>query len=312
MSASLLLLLAGQGFTVFETHPTTDYITTTVYSTYYETTYDTNKATDTVYLTNHNTNTYKNTVTLFDTLTVFGTNRSTSRSTNFSTNTQFITEFPTYFMVQTSRSTDVTYNYSQQTSETVGGPIFGDQNVRGQGFDDYNFVIQLYLQYFLRYPEQAGLDWWYNAIVTPYGQYYAELGGGPGGVDGFIGFTEQRFYTTYWSQVIPQNTYWDTEYVQQTSRLTDRFTDTYWTTVFETFYSNDTSRLTGTSRNTDTIYETNTIYNTNKSTTTIYTTTIGTDHITNHDTTTVWVTNFTTQRFTGIDNKTSEGFNEQP
>lgn len=312
MSASLLLLLAGQGFTVFETHPTTDYVTNTVYTTYYETTYDTNKATNTVYLTNHNTNTYKNTVTLFDTLTVFGTNRITSRTTNFSTNTEFITEFPTYFQVQTYYSTDVTYYNSALTYWDVGGPVKGDLGVRNQGFDDYTFVIQLYLQYMERFPGQIEIDWWYNDIVTPYGQYYSELGGGPAGVSGFITFPETRNAMTYWTESGSVSTIYLTTYEQQTTRTTNRFTDTYWTTIFETFYLNDTSRLTGTSRNTTTVYNTNTIYNTNKSTDTVYTTTIGTDHITNHDTTTVWVTNFVTQRFTGIDNRTIEGFNEQP
>lgn len=33
MSSALLLMLAGQGFTVFETQPTTNYVTNTVYET---------------------------------------------------------------------------------------------------------------------------------------------------------------------------------------------------------------------------------------------------------------------------------------
>lgn len=314
--SALLLLLGGQGFTVFETSPLTSRGTDTYYTTSYETTYNTNKATDTTYLTNVLTNTNKNTVTLFQTQTIYGTNYPTSRGTNYITNRSTSTQYTTYWWVSTYYATQYSRNtvFNAATSQ----PAVGYSAVwSGYSYDSrHAYIYACYIVYLGREPNPGDVDIWVSLVVDPQYPNFVAAYGDEGWArlgeviekDSFI-YGENRSTVYNINTVYDQDTWFPTQYYQLTSRNTTTIYQTDWTTSFETFYSNITSHLTGTSRNTDTIYDTLTTYNTNKSTTTIYDTTIETYHITNQETTTIFTTTFTTQRFTGVDQPT---FNTQP
>lgn len=172
MSSALLLMLAGQGFTVFETQPTTNYVTNTVYETWYTSVFETNHATDTTYITNHLTNTNHNTVTLFQTLTVFDTKYPTQRSTNYNTSTMWSTNYISYY--ERTTSYDTTYQtLASRSSGSTYGPVgyiigvYNGYNLDPWSGDRASYVYALYSAYLSR-PSwevaQGEIDYWVGVV----------------------------------------------------------------------------------------------------------------------------------------------------